>query len=176
MEFAFILDPRASLKAYKDTSVAMMRALHNRGHTLFALEQRDLFWDGKQTLGTVRPLTVAADDHDWFQVGTPAMGALQSFGAVLMRKDPPFDMEYVYSTYLLEAAESQGALVFNRPRALRDYNEKLAIAKFPDFIVPTLVTRDPELLREFVDEHEDVILKPLDGMGEIGRASCRERV
>jgi glutathione synthase len=117
---------------------------------------------------------VAADDHDWFQVGTPAIRPLQSFAAVLMRKDPPFDMEYVYSTYLLEAAESQGALVFNRPRALRDYNEKLAIAKFPDFIVPTLVTRDPELLREFVDQHEDVILKPLDGMGGASVFRVRE--
>jgi glutathione synthase len=174
MEFAFILDPLASLKAYKDTSVAMMRALHDRGHALFALEQRDIFWDGKQTLGTVRPLTVAADDHDWFQVGTPAMRPLQSFSAVLMRKDPPFDMEYVYSTYLLEAAEAQGALVFNRPRALRDYNEKLAIAKFTDFIVPTLVTRDAELLREFIDEHEDVILKPLDGMGGVSVFRVRE--
>ncbi len=174
MEFAFILDPLGSLKAYKDTSVSMMRALQDRHHALFALEQRDLFWDGKQTLGTVRPLTVAADDHDWFQVGTPAMRPLQSFSAVLMRKDPPFDMEYVYSTYLLEVAEAQGARVFNRPRALRDYNEKLAIAKFTDFIVPTLVTRDPELLREFIDEHEDVILKPLDGMGGVSVFRVRE--
>jgi glutathione synthase len=174
MDFAFILDPLASLKAYKDTSVAMMRALQDRGHALFALEQGDLFWDGKQTFGTALPLTAAADDHDWFRIGTPAVRPLQSFSAVLMRKDPPFDMEYVYSTYLLEAAESQGALVFNRPRALRDYNEKLAIAKFPEFIVPTLVTRDAELLREFVDEHEDVILKPLDGMGGTSVFRVRE--
>jgi glutathione synthase len=165
MEFAFILDPLASLKAYKDTSVAMMRALHGRGHSLFALEQRDLFWDGKQILGSVRPLQVTADDHDWFRTGDATIRPLQSFASVLMRKDPPFDMEYVYSTYLLEIAETQGALIFNRPRALRDYNEKMAIAKFAQFIVPTLVTRDAELVRHFIDEHEDVILKPLDGMG-----------
>src|SRR5881396_837336 len=157
MEFAFILDPLASLKAYKDTSVAMMRALHDRGHALFALEQRDLFWDGKQTFGTARPLTVAADDHDWFQVGTPAMRPLQSFAAVLMRKDPPFDMEYVYSTYLLEAAEREGARVYNRPRAIRDHNEKMAIAQFREFTAPTLVTRDAELLRAFIDTYQDVI-------------------
>jgi glutathione synthase len=174
MEFAFILDPLASLKAYKDTSVAMLRALHGRGHTLYALEQRDLFWDGKETLGSVRPLQVTDDDHDWFRTGAATERPLQSFAAVLMRKDPPFDMEYVYTTYLLETAEAQGALVFNRPRALRDYNEKLAIAKFTEFIVPSLVTRDAELLSEFIDEHEDVILKPLDGMGGASVFRVRE--
>ena len=165
MEFAFIVDPLASLKAYKDTSVAMMRALQARGHELFALEQRDVFWNGSATLGTVRPLTVTDDDHHWFGEGHASVRPLESFAAVLMRKAPPFDMEYVYSTYLLEAAETRGARVFNRPRALRDYNEKMAIARFAEFIVPTLVTRDAEHLREFMDEHEDVILKPLDGMG-----------
>ena len=174
MEFAFVLDPLASLKAYKDTSVAMMRALQELGHTLFALEQRDLYWDGKQALGSVRPLQVTADDHDWFQAGATAVRPLESFAAVLMRKDPPFDMEYVYSTYLLEIAETQGAVVFNRPRALRDFNEKLAIAKFTEFVVPTLVTRDAELLAAFIDEHEDVILKPLDGMGGTSVFRVRE--
>jgi glutathione synthase len=174
MEFAFILDPLASLRAYKDTSVAMMRALQGLGHTLFALEQRDLYWDGKHTLGSVRPLQVTADDHDWFQAAATVVRPLESFAAVLMRKDPPFDMEYVYSTYLLEIAETQGAVVFNRPRALRDFNEKLAVAKFTEFIVPTLVTRDAELLAAFIDEHEDVILKPLDGMGGTSVFRVRE--
>jgi glutathione synthase len=174
MEFAFVLDPLASLKAYKDTSVAMMRALQSRGHKLFALEQRDVFWDGTGTLATVRPLTVTADEHHWFEAGASVVRPLESFAAVLMRKDPPFDMEYVYSTYLLETAEARGARVFNRPRALRDYNEKMAIAKFTEFIVPTLVSRDPELLREFIDEHEDVILKPLDGMGGASVFRVRE--
>jgi glutathione synthase len=174
MEFAFIVDPLASLKAYKDTSVAMMRALQSRGHKLFALEQRDVFWDGRDALGSVRSLTVAADDHHGFAAGASVVRPLESFAAVLMRKDPPFDMEYVYSTYLLETAEARGARVFNRPRALRDYNEKMAIAKFTDFIVPTLVSRDAELLREFIDEHEDVILKPLDGMGGASVFRVRE--
>ena len=174
MEFAFIIDPLASLKAYKDTSVAMMRALQSRGHELFALEQRDVFWDGRDTLASVRSLSVAADDHHWFEAGASVVRPLESFAAVLMRKDPPFDMEYVYSTYLLETAEARGARVFNRPRALRDYNEKMAIAKFTDFIAPTLVSRDAELLREFIDEHEDVILKPLDGMGGTSVFRVRE--
>jgi glutathione synthase len=165
MEFAFILDPFVSLKAYKDTSVAMMRALDKRGHALFALEQQEMFWQSGRTLGMVRPLKLNADEHDWFAVGTDSVRPLETFSAVLMRKDPPFDMEYVYSTYLLEAAEAGGARVFNRPRALRDYNEKMAIARFPEFIVPTLVSRDPLLLHAFIDEHEDTILKPLDGMG-----------
>jgi glutathione synthase len=165
MEFAFVVDPLASLKAYKDTSVAMMRALEKRGATLFVLEQREMFWNGSRTLGKVQPLKLNADEHDWFEVGSASVRPLESFSAVLMRKDPPFDLEYVYSTYLLEVAEAHGARVFNRPRALRDYNEKMAIARFSEFIVPTLVSRDPLLLHQFIDEHDDVIVKPLDGMG-----------
>jgi glutathione synthase len=165
MEFAFIVDPLASLKAYKDTSVAMMRALQARGHALLAFEQQELFWNGRETLANVRPLSVESDDHHWFQTAPAAVRPLESFGAVLMRKDPPFDLEYVYSTYLLEAAEARGARVFNRPRALRDYNEKMAIARFSEFTVSTLVTREPDRLHAFIDEHRDVILKPLDGMG-----------
>jgi glutathione synthase len=165
MEFAFITDPLASLKAYKDTSVAMMRALQARGATLFVLEPADLFWTASATQGRVRPLTVTDDDHEWYQPGEALIRPLTSFDAVMMRKDPPFDMEYVYSTYLLEAAESEGALVLNRPRAVRDHNEKMAIARFPEFTVPTLVSRDPGMLSSFIDQHNDVILKPLDGMG-----------
>jgi glutathione synthase len=174
VEIAFVLDPLDSLKAYKDTSVAMMRALQARGHALFAFEQADIFWNGDGTQARARSLTVAADDHDWYRVGEPLVRPLASFAAVLMRKDPPFDMEYVYSTYLLEAAEREGARVFNRPRAIRDHNEKMAIAKFPEFTAPTLVTRDAELIREFIDEHSDVILKPLDGMGGTSIFRVRE--
>jgi glutathione synthase len=165
MEFAFILDPLPALKAYKDTSIAMMRALQSRGGKLFALEQGDLFWTAASTQAKLTPITVNGDDHDWYSTGEPSVRALKSFDAVLMRKDPPFDMEYVYSTYLLEIAEKEGALVLNRPRAVRDHNEKMAIARFPEFTVPTLVTRNPALLSGFIDEHRDVILKPLDGMG-----------
>ena len=174
MEFAFVLDPLDSLKAYKDTSVAMMRALQARGHALFALEQSDIFWDSGKTHAHAQPLTVTADDHNWYRAGERLTRPLASFAAVLMRKDPPFDMEYVYSTYLLEAAEAEGARIFNRPRAIRDHNEKMAIAKFTEFVAPTLVTRDAELIGAFIDEHADVILKPLDGMGGVSVFRVRQ--
>ncbi len=133
------------------------------------------------TRGAARPLALSADDHDWYRAGEPQTRPLKDFAAVIMRKDPPFDMEYVYSTYLLECAEREGARIFNRPRAIRDNNEKMAITKFAEFIAPTLVTRDAALIGAFIDEHEDVIVKPLDGMGgssifRIGRADPNRNV
>jgi glutathione synthase len=165
MDYAFILDPLPELKAYKDSSVAMMRSLAARGHATYALRQSDLFWDTDGTRARVVPLSLRTDDHDWYTAGAPEDRALKDFAAVLMRKDPPFDMEYVYSTYLLEAAEREGARVFNRPRAIRDCNEKFAIAAFAEYIVPTLVTRDAARIDAFIDAHRDTIVKPLDGMG-----------
>ena len=165
MDFAFILDPLPALKAYKDTSIAMMRALVARGHRVFALGAADLYWTKDTTGARVVPLEIRSDDHDWYTAGPAEDRALVNFAAVLMRKDPPFDMEYVYATYLLEAAERAGARVFNRPRAIRDHNEKMAIAGFPDFVAPTLVARDADRINAFIDAHGDVILKPLDGMG-----------
>ena len=181
MDFAFILDPLPELKAYKDSSISMMRELARRGHRIFAMEQRDLYWQGGVTQGRARPLELFADDHDWYREGAQETRPLAGFSAVIMRKDPPFDLEYVYSTYLLETAEREGARVFNRPGAVRDNNEKLAITRFAQFIAPTLVTRDPALVQQFVDEHADVILKPLDGMGghsifRIGQADPNRNV
>jgi len=167
MDFAFVLDPLPLLKAYKDTSIAMMRAVAARGHRVYAIEQPAIYWRDGVTRAQARPLTLHADDHDWYDAGVPEDRALRDFAAVLMRKDPPFDMEYVYSTYLLETAEREGARVFNRPRAIRDHNEKLAVAAFRDFVPPTLVTREARLVNEFIDEHGDVIVKPLDGMGGV---------
>ena len=165
MEFAFILDPLPLLKAYKDSSVAMMRALVARGHRVFAMEPADVYWQAGATRARVAPLEVRAANADWYAVGAPEDHALAEFAAVVMRKDPPFDMEYVYATYLLEAAEREGARVYNRPRAIRDNNEKMAIAKFSEFVAPTLVARDAERISAFIDAHRDVIVKPLDGMG-----------
>ena len=165
MDFAFILDPLPLLKAYKDSSVAMMRALVARGHRVFALSPADVYWQAGATRARVALLTLHADAHDWYTAAAPEERALAEFAAVVMRKDPPFDMEYVYATYLLESAEREGARVFNRPRAIRDNNEKMAIAKFGEFIAPTLVSRDAGRIDAFVDAHADVILKPLDGMG-----------
>ena len=165
MEFAFVLDPLPLLKAYKDTSIAMMRAVAARGQRVFALTQSAIYWRDGITRAEVRELALRADNHDWYTASEPEDRALKDFAAVMMRKDPPFDMEYVYSTYLLEAAEREGGRVFNRPRAIRDYNEKMAIAAFREFTAPTLVTRDVALIGDFIDEHDDVIVKPLDGMG-----------
>ncbi|MEO8676134.1 MAG: glutathione synthase [Casimicrobiaceae bacterium] len=165
MDFAFILDPLPLLKAYKDSSVAMMRALAARGHRIYALTPADMFWHAGATRARVAALSLHADTHDWYTAAAPEERALSAFSAVVMRKDPPFDMEYVYATYLLEAAEREGARVWNRPRAIRDNNEKMAIAKFSEFISPTLVTRDAGRIGAFIDLHKDVILKPLDGMG-----------
>ena len=165
MDFAFIVDPLPALKAYKDTSIAMMRALAARGHSIHALGPADVWWDARGTYASTVALTLKDDDHDWYEAAEAAQRPLASFAAVLQRKDPPFDMEYVYSTYVLEIAEREGARVFNRPRAIRDHNEKFAIAKFADFIAPTLVARDAARLHAFIDLHGDVILKPLDGMG-----------
>jgi glutathione synthase len=165
MDYAFILDPLHELKAYKDSSVAMMRALAARGHRVFALEQADIFWDAGGTQAHVAPLALSGDAYDWYTAGERAVRRLADFAAVLMRKDPPFDMEYVYTTYLLEGAEREGATVFNRPRAIRDHNEKFAIAKFAEFTAPTLVTRDAARIDAFIDAYGDAIVKPLDGMG-----------
>ncbi len=168
MKLAVVLDPLDSLKTYKDSSVAMMREAASRGHRLFVMQQGDVAWKGGQVVGYARALEFTGqegDGHRWYRTEEPRETLLQEFDAVLMRKDPPFDMEYVYSTYLLELAEGQGARVFNSPRGIRDHNEKLAIANFPQFTVPTLVTRQERLIRDFLGEHRDIILKPLDGMG-----------
>jgi len=165
MDFAFVLDPLLSLKAYKDSSVAMMRALAARGHRVYALQQADIFWSAAGTRARAVALTLSGDNNDWYREGDVDERALRDYAAVVMRKDPPFDMEYVYTTYLLESAEREGARVFNRPRAIRDHNEKLAITRYAGFIAPTLVTRDPARVHEFIDLHRDTVLKPLDGMG-----------
>lgn len=168
MKLAVILDPLEEIKAYKDTSYAIMREAAKRGHEIFALMQADVFLRDRIVTGNAHALTLKNDAHDWYEASEPKAAPLKDFGAVLMRKDPPFDMEYVYSTYLLELAERQGARVVNKPSAIRDYNEKLAIAKFAEFTAPTLVARDVDEVRSFVREHGDCILKPLDGMGGSG--------
>ena len=165
MDLLFILDPLDSLKTYKDSSYAMMREAAARGHRLWAMEQGDLAWRNGGVVGFARPLSLTDDLHDWYRAGEAAETPLERFDAVLMRKDPPFDMEYVFSTYLLELAEAAGTWVVNRPQALRDFNEKMACARFPQFIPPSLVTRRHDLIRAFLEEQGDVILKPLDGMG-----------
>jgi glutathione synthase len=164
MKLLFILDPLAELKAYKDTSVALMRAAQARGHQVFSCQQSDLSWKGRVFAHAGR-LSLTDNDEDWYRHHPPAPLELASFDAVLMRKDPPFDLEYMTSTWLLSQAEREGARVFNSPAAVRNQNEKLGILEFPQFLAPTLVTRDPGMVQAFIDEHRDAILKPLDGMG-----------
>jgi glutathione synthase len=165
MKIAFVVDPLDSFKIAKDTTFAIMREAAARGHELYALEQDDLAWRGGTVTGDARRLHLTGAKPAWYRAEKPVLTPLKAFDAVLMRKDPPFDMEYVYSTYLLELAESEGARVFNRPRAIRDWNEKMGIARFPQFAPATVVTRREARIREFLAEHRDVILKPLDGMG-----------
>ena len=164
MKFLFILDPLEELKAYKDTSVAMMRAAHSRSHEVWYCEQADLYSRGRVQANAGR-LSLADNDEDWYRAHEKKSAELGAFDAVLMRKDPPFDMEYLTSVWLLSQAEREGARVFNNPAAVRDHNEKLGILEFPQFVAPTLATRDPAAVHAFIDEHRDAILKRLDGMG-----------
>jgi len=169
MKLLFITDPLESFKIYKDTTFAMMREAQRRGHTVAVCLPQDLVWQrGSQVTARVQDIVLTGDSTNWFQAQPLRSAALTAFDAVLMRKDPPFDSEYFYATHLLEQAEREGARVFNKPRALRDHPEKLAIMEFSQFIGPTLVTRDPRDIQRFHAEHGDIILKPLDGMGGMG--------
>ncbi|HYD55420.1 MAG TPA: glutathione synthase [Burkholderiales bacterium] len=168
MQLLFVIDPLDSLKAYKDTTVAMMRAAQARGHAVSVCEQARLHWLGGKVGTVAQRLDLTDDDEDWYRGKEAQTRPLREFDAVLMRKDPPFDMEFVASTWLLSAAEREGVRVFNSPRAIRDHNEKFAIAEFPQFTVPSVVTRDMTVLQRFVDEHRHTVLKRLDGMGGTG--------
>jgi len=165
MKLAFIVDPLDDFKIYKDSTFAMMREAAARQHDLYTMQQEDVVWTSGVVTGHAQRLHLTGDPHAWYRTDATEVIALKDFDAVVMRKDPPFDMEYVYSTYLLELAQEQGARIFNNPRAIRDCNEKLTIARFPQFTAPTLVTRHAHLIHEFLVAHDDIILKPLDGMG-----------
>lgn len=169
MHILFVADPLASFKIYKDTTYAMMREAQKRGHQVWACEPQDVVWrSGEQVTARMHQVQLTGREDDWYEVLATDTKALCSVSAVVMRKDPPFDSEYFYATHLLEQAEREGAKVFNKPRALRDHPEKLAILEFAQFISPTLVTRDAQAIRAFHTEHRDIILKPLDGMGGMG--------
>jgi glutathione synthase len=177
LKLLFVADPLESFKTHKDSTFAMMREAARRGHTLMACEPKDIRWlRGEPVTAFVRDIALTGRSgygvHDWFtaaqQPPDERPQALNGVDAVLMRKDPPFDSEYFYATHLLGQAEREGARVFNKPAALRDHPEKLAILEFPQWIAPTLVTRDAADVRRFHAEHRDIICKPLDGMGGMG--------
>ena len=169
MHILFVADPLESFQTYKDTTFSMMREAQRRGHRVAACETRDLVWrSGGQVQAQAREITLTGAEEEWFVEARSTVQPLRAFDAVIMRKDPPFDSEYFYATHLLEQAEREGARVFNKPAALRDHPEKLAIMEFAQYTSPTLVTRDAQEVRRFHAEHGDIILKPLDGMGGMG--------
>jgi len=174
MNLAFVTDPLDGFKIYKDTTYAMMVEAVRRGHAIYMFQHKDMAFVSGDVIANVARVTLTGDPDDWFRLEAPQAQALTAFDAVLERTDPPFDMEYVYATYLLELAEKRGARIFNKPEAVRSCNEKLAIAQFPQFIAPTLVSSDAGRIRAFHEEHRDIILKPLDGMGGVGIFRVRD--
>jgi glutathione synthase len=167
LSLLFVVDPLDKLKEYKDSTVAMMREAAGRGHAIFACTLDDLAYAGR-VQARARRLRITGQPEPWFEdLGTEAT-ALSRFDAVLMRKDPPFDVEFLNATLLLSRAVAEGARVINDPRALRDHNEKFAITEFGEFVVPTVVTRNIALIREFHRDEGDIVVKPLDGMGGTG--------
>ena len=169
MKLLFVADPIESFKAYKDTTYTMMREAQRRGHAITVCEPRHLRWQsGGKVMAQVRDIRLTGDEQAWFTEAGTRDAALASFDAVLMRKDPPFDAEFIYATHLLEQAEREGARVINSPQALRNHPEKLAVMEFPQYVGPTLVTRSADDVKRFHAEHGEIVLKPLDGMGGMG--------
>jgi glutathione synthase len=172
MKLLFILDALTSLKPEKDSSLAIMRDADRRDHELFVAEQADMVLRNNQVNVHCAKLKFTENSPVWYSTEhftkSAKIHTLLDFDVVVMRKDPPFNMEYIYSTYLLELAQQQGATVINRPQSVRDWNEKLAVTQFPQFAPPLLVTRKMELIRDFLAEHGDIVVKPLDGMGGAG--------
>lgn len=165
LKLGIVMDPIGKIKIHKDTSFAMLLEAQSRGYELFYMELNDLYLRDGRTYARMRRLSVERNELSWFGFHGETEAPLDSLDVVLMRKDPPFDQEYIYATYLLECAENQGLYVVNKPRSLRDANEKLFTAWFPQCCPPTLVAREGHKIREFLREQGEIILKPLDGMG-----------
>lgn len=168
MRIAFLADPLDSFKIYKDSTFAMMREAAHRGHEIHAFEQHEMAIESGIVNAHTRHLRLTGASPVWYEEVGRGTHRLSDFDAIIMRKDPPFDMEYVYATHLLELAELHGAKVYNKPSAIRNHNEKLTITQFSEFTAPTLVTSDDQRIRAFHRMHGDIILKPLDGMGGAG--------
>ncbi|HEU0225730.1 MAG TPA: glutathione synthase [Steroidobacteraceae bacterium] len=164
---AVLMDPLDAIKPGKDSTVAMLAAASRRGCETSYFTQADLSVRDGRAIARLTPIEIAGagQDKDWYRTGAPAVRPLAGIGAVLMRKDPPFDTEYIYTTYLLERAEAEGVLVVNRPQGLRDMNEKVYTAWFPDCCAPTLITRDMDAMGAFLEEHGRIVCKPLESMG-----------
>ncbi|GGG50465.1 glutathione synthetase [Pseudohongiella nitratireducens] len=165
IKIGIVMDPIQAISYKKDTSLAMLVAAQKRGWSLFYMEQGDLYLQGDAAMAEMRPLKVAYDPNDWYALGDAVQQPLAELDVILMRKDPPFDSNFIYSTYLLERAEQAGTLIVNKPQSLRDCNEKVFATQFPQCCPPLLVSSKASLLKAFHKEHGDVIFKPLDGMG-----------
>lgn len=174
MKIAFAADPLSGFNLKKDSTYAMMREAAARGHELHTFGHPDMIVSDGRVLASVSRIALTGEAGSWFRVEERLLRPLSDFDVVVERTDPPFNMEYIYATYLLELAESQGARVVNRPSAIRNHNEKLAITGFPQFTAPTLVTSDAVQVRAFHASHRDIILKPLDGMGGTGIFRVRD--
>jgi len=168
MDLLFIADPLESFKIKKDSTLAMMRAAQEAGHRLWFCQSRNILWKDDLVIADCQTLAIKPSSTSWFELGAIESRSLKSFSAVFMRTDPPFDIEYLNTTWLLSAAVRQGAKVFNDPTAVRDHSEKLSITEFPELIPPTLVTRELSAVEEFHQTHRDIVIKPLDGMGGMG--------
>ncbi|MCK8539292.1 glutathione synthase [Yersinia ruckeri] len=165
IKLGIVMDPISSINIKKDTSFAMLMEAQRRGYELHYMEMNDLYLHAGEGRARTRLLTVKEDYNAWFSFGTEQDLPLDDLNVILMRKDPPFDTEFIYATYILERAEIKGTLVVNKPQSLRDCNEKLFTAWFPELTPDTLVSRNKDLIRKFHQQHGDIILKPLDGMG-----------
>ncbi len=165
IKLGMIMDPIESIKTYKDSSFAMLLAAQKKGWSLYYMQQADIYQLNSEVYARVCKIHVTDNNDSWFKKSPEEIIPLRELHTIFMRKDPPFDMEYIYTTYLLEQVEKQGTLIVNKAASLRDANEKLFATQFPQCCSPTLVSRKPSLFRDFISEHRDVILKPLDGMG-----------
>lgn len=174
MKIAFVCDPLDGFKIVKDSTYAMMAEAVRRGYTIHVFQHSDMAFEGGKVVANISRVTLTDDDDDWYRQDAPIAQKLSDFDAILERTDPPFNMEYIYATYLLELAQQQGARIFNKPEAIRSFNEKLAIAQFPQYIAPTLVSSDAVRIKAFHAQHPDIILKPLDGMGGAGIFRVKE--
>ena len=173
IKIGIVMDPITDINFYKDSSMAMLWAAQDRGWELHYMEMPDLYLDNGIAMARVQPLKVFRDEKHWFELGEASDKNLGALDVILMRKDPPFDNEFLYSTYILQRAEDQGALVVNRPQSLRNFNEKVFATQFPQCCPPVMVSRDMARLRAFHQQHGDVIFKPLDGMGGASIFRCK---
>ncbi|WP_075186252.1 glutathione synthase [Teredinibacter haidensis] len=174
LSIGVVMDPISTIHYLKDTTLALLLAAQSRGHALYYMELSDLSLDKGEAHANICTLSVFEDKNRWYELGEPQQTPLADLDVVLMRKDPPFDNQYIYATYILERAEQQGTLIVNRPQSLRDCNEKVFATQFPQCCSPVIVSRDAQQLREFHQKHGDVIFKPLDGMGGTGIFRCRQ--